>query len=79
MSKLTEKQAEVFYFIRENVRAYNRPPSTNEMCAKFQINNNAVFERVRALIKKGAIEKRVGHRAYYPVKGYRVSIKKEPH
>jgi len=59
--KLTERQKEIFAFIRGFISAGGYPPSLREICARFAINgpNNAA-KHLDALEKKGFIRRRRG-------------------
>ena len=76
MTKLTQKQADLFVFIKEFISGNGYPPTRTEMARHFDILPNAAQARLKALIKKGAVTYKIGvMRSTLPVKGYRVSIK----
>lgn len=75
MAELTEKQAEVFYFIKDFIETEGYPPSRAEMACEFEISQNAIQLRVKALVKKGALTFKQGkQRSTLPVKGFRVRV-----
>lgn len=58
MKGFTDKQRKVFEFIKSQIVETNRPPTLREMCAEFGMSSTgSVQDVVRALIKKGYIEK----------------------
>lgn len=76
MQALTERQAEVFYFIRDTHRETGKGPTFAEMRNQFGFgSNNAVQDHIKALIRKGAIDNNGRKRGISPSKGFRVKIK----
>jgi repressor LexA len=57
--KLTERQKEVFEFIRESVRREHKPPTVREIAAHFGFRSpKAVTDHLNALERKGYIDRR---------------------
>ena len=55
---LTERQTEVFEFIKESLEINSRPPTVREIGVKFNISStNGVRSILSALIKKGYIQR----------------------
>lgn len=76
MTALTEKQAEVFEFIKDFITINRYSPTRMEIAEAFNIQPNAAQARLVGLIKKGAVTTARGKmRSIVPVKGYRVRIK----
>lgn len=76
MPKLTQKQADMFYYIKDYINENGYPPSRVEMARNFGINPNAAQARIEGLIKKGAVRHKAGVlRSTVPIKGFRVRIK----
>ena len=76
MTKLTQKQADLFVFIKDFISENGYPPTRVEMADHFDIRPNAAQARMTALIKKGAVTHKIGvMRSTLPVKGFRVRIK----
>jgi len=76
MTALTEKQAEVFEFIKDFISINHFSPTRMEIAEAFSIQPNAAQARLVGLIKKGAVTTAAGKmRSIVPVKGYRVRVK----
>lgn len=61
MKGLTEKQRRVFEFIKVHIVRNNRPPTIREIGKEFAMNSTgSVRDVLRALVKKGFIEKDPG-------------------
>ena len=76
MAALTEKQAEVFYFIKEYLEENGFPPTRQEAAEHFGVQPNAIQVRIQGLVKKGAVTtKGRSQRSTMPVKGFKVRIK----
>lgn len=72
MLELTERQREVFEWIRAYSKANRRPPTVAEVAAQFGIAGPSAFCIMRSLVKKGYLEKGDGSaRSVRPVKGRR--------
>ncbi len=75
MMNLTEKQAEVFEFIKTSLIDSHNTPSVREIARKFQVSTRCMQERIGALEKKGYIA-----RAYlggrYKLVGYDLHLKR---
>lgn len=69
MELLTEKQQKVFAFIEERLRGGN-PPSQREIARHFKLAQNAVYQLVRYLKKKGYLSDSGGHRGLRLSKEY---------
>ncbi len=69
MELLTEKQQKVFAFIEERLRAGN-PPSQREIARHFKLAQNAVYQLVGYLKKKGYLSDSGGHRGLRLSKEY---------
>jgi len=61
MEPLTEKQQQVLAFIADRLRE-NQPPSQREMARHFALTQNAVYQLVGYLKKKGYLVNAGGHR-----------------
>src|SRR5687768_17340143 len=59
MRELTERQREVLGFIRTFTGRHGVPPTVREIGAKFQVTPRAAFDHLRALERKGALQRRV--------------------
>ena len=76
MSILTEKQAEVLNFIKSYIADNGFPPTRKEAAESIGIAPNAIQDRIKGLIKKGAVTDAKGNsRSVVPVKGFRVRVK----
>jgi repressor LexA len=69
MELLTEKQQKIFAFIDDRLRAGN-PPSQKEIARHFKLAQNAVYQLVGYLKKKGYLSDSGGHRGLRLSKGY---------
>ncbi|MHC4070535.1 MAG: transcriptional repressor LexA [Planctomycetota bacterium] len=69
MELLTEKQQKVFAFIEDRLRAGN-PPSQREIARHFKLAQNAVYQLVGYLKKKGYLSDSGGHRGLRLSKEY---------
>ena len=69
MELLTEKQWKVFAFIEARLRAGD-PPSQREVARHFKLAQNAVYQLVGYLKKKGYLSDSGGHRGLRLSKGY---------
>jgi repressor LexA len=76
MEPLTEKQQKVLRFIEERLRT-GSPPSQREIARHFGLAQNAVYQLVRYLRKKGYLVDSGGHRGLRLSKEY-VSKKEGP-
>ena len=76
MSKLTQKQADTFYYIREFIKVNGFGPTRTDIAEHFDIYPNAAQSRVEALVRKDAVTHIKGvMRSLMPTKGYRVRVK----
>ncbi|MDP6416562.1 MAG: HTH domain-containing protein, partial [Gammaproteobacteria bacterium] len=57
MKMLTDKQQNVFNFIREQVSRMGFPPSVREIAQMFGISTRAAYDHLRAIEKKGYIRR----------------------
>ncbi len=69
MELLTEKQQKIFAFIEARLRAGD-PPSQREIARHFKLAQNAVYQLVGYLKKKGYLADSGGHRGLRLSKGY---------
>ena len=69
MELLTEKQQKIFAFIEDRLRAGN-PPSQREIARHFKLAQNAVYQLVGYLKKKGYLSDSGGHRGLRVSKEY---------
>src|SRR2546421_7062701 len=60
MRELTDKQQEVLGFIRTFVAKHGVPPTVREIGGRFNVTPRAAFDHLRALERKGALQRRVG-------------------
>lgn len=74
MEPLTEKQQKVFRYIKGRLRKDN-PPSQREIARHFHLAQNAVYQLVSYLRKKGYLADSSGHRALRLSKEYLEKIK----
>ncbi|HEV8585931.1 MAG TPA: transcriptional repressor LexA [Methylomirabilota bacterium] len=58
MRELTEKQREVLGFIRSFVGKHGVPPTVREIGDRFKVTPRAAFDHLRALERKGALQRR---------------------
>jgi len=75
MEPLTEKQQKVFRYIEGRLEK-NNPPSQREIARHLRLSQNAVFQLISYLRKKGYLETSPGHRALRLSKEYLEKIKK---
>ena len=59
MRELTDKQQEVLGFIRTFVTKHGVPPTVREIGDRFKVTPRAAFDHLRALERKGALQRRV--------------------
>jgi repressor LexA len=59
MRELTDKQQEVLGFIRTFVAKHRVPPTVREIGDRFKVTPRAAFDHLRALERKGALQRRV--------------------
>ncbi|MBN2182357.1 MAG: repressor LexA [Sedimentisphaerales bacterium] len=69
MEPLTEKQQKVLRYIESRLEK-NEPPSQREIARHFRLAQNAVFQLITYLRKKGYMETSPGHRALRLSKEY---------
>jgi len=74
MEPLTKKQQKVFKFIESRLRN-NNPPSQREIAERFSLAQNAVYQLVGYLKKKGYLIDSGGHRGLRLSKAYIERIK----
>src|SRR3989449_2294843 len=60
MRDLTDKQREVLGFMRSFVAKHGVPPTVREIGDRFKVTPRAAFDHLRALERKGALQRRVG-------------------
>jgi repressor LexA len=58
MRELTERQQEVLGFIRTFTARHGVPPTVREIGGKFRVTPRAAFDHLRALERKGALQRR---------------------
>src|SRR3989442_7642544 len=58
MRELTGKQREVLGFIRSFVAKHSVPPTVREIGDRFKVTPRAAFDHLRALERKGALQRR---------------------
>ena len=58
MRELTDRQREVLGFIRTFMARHGVPPTVREIGGKFQVTPRAAFDHLRALERKGALQRR---------------------
>jgi repressor LexA len=58
MRELTERQREVLGFIRSFTARHGVPPTVREIGARFHVTPRAAFDHLRALERKGALQRR---------------------
>ena len=58
MRELTDRQREVLGFIRTFTTRHGVPPTVREIGARFQVTPRAAFDPLRALERKGAVQRR---------------------
>jgi len=59
MRELTDKQQEVLGFMRTFVAKHGVPPTVREIGDRFKVTPRAAFDHLRALERKGALQRRV--------------------
>ena len=75
MEPLTEKQQKVFRYIEGRLEK-NNPPSQREIARHFGLSQNAVFQLINYLRKKGYLETLSGHRGLRLSREYLEKAKK---
>jgi len=76
MKKLTQKQANIYVFIKAHIKDKGMAPTAVEIGEEFDVYPNGAWLHVQALIKKGAVTYTAGKtRSIVPVKGYRMQVK----
>jgi len=75
MEQLTEKQQKVLNFIEQRLKD-NHPPSQREIAEHFGLTQNAIYQLVGYLKKKGYLENAAGHRVLRLSKAYLDKIKR---
>jgi repressor LexA len=58
MRELTDRQREVLTFIRTFTARHGVPPTVREIGARFHVTPRAAFDHLRALERKGALQRR---------------------
>src|SRR5215470_16073887 len=58
MRELTDKQREVLGFIRSFTARNSVPPTVREIGERFRVTPRAAFDHLRALERKGALQRR---------------------
>jgi repressor LexA len=58
MRELTERQREVLGFIQSFTARHGVPPTVREIGARFRVTPRAAFDHLRALERKGALQRR---------------------
>src|SRR3989441_8496757 len=58
MRELTDKQREVLDFIRSFTARHRVPPTVREIGTRFQVTPRAAFDHLRALERKGMLQRR---------------------
>ena len=62
MTELTNKQQRVLSYIQKTVARVGYPPTIREIASHMEVTVRSAHQHVTALHRKGAIEKRRGHR-----------------
>src|SRR5438552_14005963 len=62
MRELTDKQREVLGFIRSFTARHTVPPTVREIGERFRVTPRAAFDHLRALERKGALQRRASAR-----------------
>src|SRR5437660_163185 len=62
MRELTDKQREVLDFIRSFTARHAVPPTVREIGERFRVTPRAAFDHLRALERKGALQRRASAR-----------------
>ena len=82
MKGLTDRQREVLGFIRTFSQRHGLPPTVREVGERFRITPRAAFDHIRALERKGALQRRVtakrSSRALTLAEGRRTSFLEVP-
>ncbi len=60
MKKLTERQRQIFAFIKSHIEEYGYSPTSVEIGDHFEIYPNGAWEHVKALVKKGVLTRAEG-------------------
>src|SRR5437762_11189831 len=58
MRELTTKQQEVLGFMRSFQARHGAPPTVREIAHRFKVTPRAAFDHLRALERKGALQRR---------------------
>jgi repressor LexA len=69
MEQLTEKQQKILKFIEERLKDSN-PPTQREIAGHFGLAQNAIYQLISYLKKKGYLENTTGHRGIRLSKAY---------
>jgi len=56
---MTQRQREVLSFIRSFTDKHGAPPTVREIAERFRFTPRAAFDHLRALERKGALQRRV--------------------
>jgi len=75
MDQLTAKQQRILKFIEERLKD-NSPPTQREIAGHFGLAQNAVYQLVNYLKKKGYLENTTGHRGLRLSKAYLDKIRR---
>lgn len=59
MKGLTDRQSEVLGFMRTFSQRHGLPPTVREVAERFRVTPRAAFDHIRALERKGALQRRV--------------------
>lgn len=59
MKGLTDRQSEVLGFMRTFTQRHGLPPTVREVAERFRVTPRAAFDHIRALERKGALQRRV--------------------
>lgn len=59
MKGLTDRQREILGFIRAFIHRHGLPPTVREVGERFHVTPRAAFDHIRALERKGALQRRV--------------------
>jgi repressor LexA len=59
MRELTTKQQEVLGFMKSFQARHGAPPTVREIAHRFKVTPRAAFDHLRALERKGALQRRV--------------------
>src|SRR5256886_14232323 len=58
MRELTERQREILSFIHSFTARHGLPPTVREIGGRFKVTPRAAFDHLRALERKGALQRR---------------------